>query len=200
MSLNRRSNHLLRDMVMKMRSVFILLLIVAYAGPYLSQGYVYTSRYGAVLNAWGTFACAMSNAKILLVCFVGYILLISDVPYFSAANIYEVVRSKRWTIMPVRVIALLKVTLLYFAVLFVLFCILGGCTDFNPNVWDRIHYSYAHGQYIEDLYMDVPGNVIANYTPFSAFAVNLCLLLLVFTSMGLLLLFAAMLLPAKKVL
>ena len=102
MSLNRRSNHLLRDMVMKMRSVFILLLIVAYAGPYLSQGYVYTSRYGAVLNAWGTFACAMSNAKILLVCFVGYILLISDVPYFSAANIYEVVRSKRWTIMPVR--------------------------------------------------------------------------------------------------
>lgn len=111
----------------------------------------------------------MSNAKILLVCFVGYILLISDVPYFSAANIYEVVRSKRWTIMPVRVIALLKVTLLYFAVLFVLFCILGGCTDFNPNVWDRIHYSYAHGQYIEDLYMDVPGNVIANYTPFSAF-------------------------------
>ena len=163
MSLNRRSNHLLRDMVMKMRSVFILLLIVAYAGPYLSQGYVYTSRYGAVLNAWGTFACAMSNAKILLVCFVGYILLISDVPYFSAANIYEVVRSKRWTIMPVRVIALLKVTLLYFAVLFVLFCILGGCTDFNPNVWDRIHYSYAHGQYIEDLYMDVPGNVIANY-------------------------------------
>ena len=71
MSLNRRSNHLLRDMVMKMRSVFILLLIVAYAGPYLSQGYVYTSRYGAVLNAWGTFACAMSNAKILLVCFVG---------------------------------------------------------------------------------------------------------------------------------
>lgn len=37
MSLNRRSNHLLRDMVMKMRSVFILLLIVAYAGPYLSQ-------------------------------------------------------------------------------------------------------------------------------------------------------------------
>ena len=72
MSLNRRSNHLLRDMVMKMRSVFILLLIVAYAGPYLSQGYVYTSRYGAVLNAWGTFACAMSNAKILLVCFVGY--------------------------------------------------------------------------------------------------------------------------------
>ena len=118
MSLNRRSNHLLRDMVMKMRSVFILLLIVAYAGPYLSQGYVYTSRYGAVLNAWGTFACAMSNAKILLVCFVGYILLISDVPYFSAANIYEVVRSKRWTIMPVRVIALLKVTLLYFAVLF----------------------------------------------------------------------------------
>jgi len=65
-SLNRRSNHLLRDMVMKMRSVFILLLIVAYAGPYLSQGYVYTSRYGAVLNAWGTFACAMSNAKILL--------------------------------------------------------------------------------------------------------------------------------------
>ena len=70
-------------MVMKMRSVFILLLIVAYAGPYLSQGYVYTSRYGAVLNAWGTFACAMSNAKILLVCFVGYILLISDVPYFS---------------------------------------------------------------------------------------------------------------------
>ena len=56
MSLNRRSNHLLRDMVMKMRSVFILLLIVAYAGPYLSQGYVYTSRYGAVLNAWGTFA------------------------------------------------------------------------------------------------------------------------------------------------
>ena len=54
-------------MVMKMRSVFILLLIVAYAGPYLSQGYVYTSRYGAVLNAWGTFACAMSNAKILLV-------------------------------------------------------------------------------------------------------------------------------------
>lgn len=187
-------------MVMKMRSVFILLLIVAYAGPYLSQGYVYTSRYGAVLNAWGTFACAMSNAKILLVCFVGYILLISDVPYFSAANIYEVVRSKRWTIMPVRVIALLKVTLLYFAVLFVLFCILGGCTDFNPNVWDRIHYSYAHGQYIEDLYMDVPGNVIANYTPFSASAVNLCLLLLVFTSMGLLLLFAAMLLPAKKVL
>ena len=107
-------------MVMKMRSVFILLLIVAYAGPYLSQGYVYTSRYGAVLNAWGTFACAMSNAKILLVCFVGYILLISDVPYFSAANIYEVVRSKRWTIMPVRVIALLKVTLLYFAVLFLL--------------------------------------------------------------------------------
>ena len=200
MSLNRRSNHLLRDMVMKMRSVFILLLIVAYAGPYLSQGYVYTSRYGAVLNAWGTFACAMSNAKILLVCFVGYILLISDVPCFSAANIYEVVRSKRWTIMPVRVIALLKVTLLYFAVLFVLFCILGGCTDFNPNVWDRIHYSYAHGQYIEDLYMDVPGNVIANYTPFSAFAINLCLLLLVFTSMGLLLLFAAMLLPAKKVL
>ena len=167
---------------------------------YVSQGYVYTSRYGAVLNAWGTFACAMSNAKILLACFVGYILLISDVPYFSAANIYEVVRSKRWTIMPVRVIALLKVTLLYFAVLFVLFCILGGCTDFNPNVWDRIHYSYAHGQYIEDLYMDVPGNVIANYTPFSAFAVNLCLLLLVFTSMGLLLLFAAMLLPAKKVL
>ena len=147
-------------MVMKMRSVFILLLIVAYAGPYLSQGYVYTSRYRAVLNAWGTFACAMSNAKILLVCFVGYILLISDVPYFSAANIYEVVRSKRWTIMPVRVIALLKVTLLYFAVLFVLFCILGGCTDFNPNVWDRIHYSYAHGQYIEDLYMDVPGNVM----------------------------------------
>ena len=65
MSLNRRSNHLLRDMVMKMRSVFILLLIVAYVGPYLSQGYVYTSRYGAVLNAWGTFACAMSNAKIL---------------------------------------------------------------------------------------------------------------------------------------
>ena len=94
----------------------------------------------------------------------------------------------------------MKVTLLYFAVLFVLFCILGGCTDFNPNVWDRIHYSYAHGQYIEDLYMDVPGSVIANYTPFSAFAVNLCLLLLVFTSMGLLLLFAAMLLPAKKVL
>lgn len=46
--------------------------------------------------------------------------------------------------------------------------------------------------------MDVPGNVIANYTPFSAFAINLCLLLLVFTSMGLLLLFAAMLLPAKK--
>ena len=81
-------------MVMKMRSVFILLLIVVYAGPYLSQGYVYTSRYGAVLNAWGTFACAMSNAKILLVCFVGYILLISDVPYFSAANIYEVVRSR----------------------------------------------------------------------------------------------------------
>ena len=47
--------------------------------------------------------------------------------------------------------------------------------------------------------MNVPGNVIANYTPFSAFAVNLCLLLLVFTKHGpLLLLFAALLLPAKR--
>lgn len=46
--------------------------------------------------------------------------------------------------------------------------------------------------------MDVPGNVIANYTPFSAFAVNLCLLLLVFTSMGLLLLVCGHAVARKK--
>lgn len=198
MSLNRRSNHLLRDIVMQLRTLLVLALITAYVLPYLGQGYDFRSRFAIAFNAWGAFACAMSNARILLVCFAGYVLLLSDLPCFSSVNTYEVIRSSRRSLMPVRVLAILKLTVLYIAILFVLFSILGGCTDFDFNRWDKIHYSYAHGQIIDDLYMDVPAAVILNYTPLTAFMMSVTLLCLVFSSMGMLLLFGTMLFPAKK--
>lgn len=198
MRLDRRSNHLLREILMKTRSLLIALLLTAYVGPYLSQGYAFRSQFGVSLNAWGTFACAMSNAKILMVCFVGYVLLLCDLPCLSSVNIYEVVRTKPGSIMLVRVLAIFKLTVLYIAFLFVLFSVLGGCTDLSLGSWDKIHYSYAYGQTVDGLYMDVPSVVVLRCTPFSAFVLCIALLVLVFSGLGFLLLFGTMLVPAKK--
>ena len=199
MGLDRRSNQMLRDTIMSKRTLLVFALIAVYVGPFLSQGYVFRQDYGVSFNAWGMFASTMSNARALLVCFVGYILMLSDLPRFSSAAVYEVVRSKRRSLMAVRVLMILKLTLVFLLLLFFLLCLLGGCTDWRFDTWDKVHYTYAHGQSVGELYVAVPGEMVAEYTPITAFMTSMFLLFFVFSGLGMGLLFFTMLLNEKKI-
>lgn len=183
---------------LQMRTVLVFALIAAYTAPYLAQGYEVRGTFHVALNAWGTFVCTMNNPRILLVCFVGYLLLVSDLPLFSAEQTYEIVRSGRRSLMAVRVLYVFMSTALYLALLFALFCLTGGCTDFRPLNWDKLHYSYARGQQVGDLFLDAPASVVLGNTPIGAFGKNLLLVFLVFSGMGMGLLLFTMLIPAKK--
>lgn len=198
MKLNRRSNQLLMISFMQIRTFLVLALLFAYIFPYLVQGYTVRKLFGVKLNAWGTFACTLSNAKVLWVCFTGYLLMLSDLPCFSAMHIYESVRSKGREITAVRIWMVLKMTLLYVSMLFFLFCLMSGSTDFSFNEWDRLHFSYSQGQLVDGIYLDAPPEIILDYTPIAAFGVCASLCLLVFACFGLCLLFLTMLLPMKK--
>lgn len=101
MRLNRRANHLMKISWIQLRTLLVFALIFAYTSAHLSQGYQVRQTYQIALNAWGTFACTMNNTKILLVCFAGYVLLLSDLPCFHAVHMYEMVRSKRREVMAV---------------------------------------------------------------------------------------------------
>lgn len=198
MRLNRRANHLMKISWIQLRTLLVFALILAYTSAYLSQGYQVRQTYQIALNAWGTFACTMNNTKILLVCFAGYVLLLSDLPCFQAVHMYEMVRSKRREIMAVRVLFVLKTTLLYLLCLFLLFSLLGGCSDLRVNTWDKLHFSLARGQTVDGIHIDAPASVVLHYTPMGAFALNTALLFLVFSGLGMGLLLLTMLFPVKK--
>ncbi len=198
MALLKRAACLMRISWLQTRTVLVFALIAAYAAPYLAQGYEVHSVFHVALNAWGTFVCTMNNSRILLVCFVGYLLLVSDLPFFTSEQTYEVVRSERRRLMEVRILFVLMSTALYLALLFVLVCLMGGCADFRLFEWDKLHFSYARGQVFEGLYMDAPASIVLGSTPISAFGKNLLLSFLVFSSMGMGLLILTMLIPEKK--
>lgn len=195
----KRSAQMMRLSWMQVRTLFIFAFLMAYAGPYLMQGYQVKGQFHVALNAWGTFACTMSNTKILLVCFVGYILLISDLPFFSSGQIYEIVRSDGRSMMAARVAFVLESTALYLVMLFALFCVLGGSTDFRIDMWDKFHYSCARGMMVDEITLDAPSGVVLQYTPFHAFWMNMLLLFGVFSIFGLGILFFSLLLPSKKI-
>lgn len=198
MGLIKRAARFVKIAWLQMRTVLIFAFIVAYTAPYLAQGYEVRRMFHVALNAWGTFVCTMNNPRILLVCFVGYLLLVSDLPFFAPEQTYEIVRSDRRALMAVRILFVLMSTALYLALLFALFGLTGGCTDFRLFTWDKLHYSYARGQEIGDLFLDAPASVVLGYSPIGAFGQNMLLLFFVFSSMGLGLLLLTMLIPAKK--
>lgn len=198
MSVDRRANQMLSVSIRQIRTVMVAALIFAYTCPYLAQGYKVRQSFGFALNAWGTFACTMSNAKILWVCFTGYLLMLSDLPCFSATHVYEAVRSEKGEIMKVRVLMVLKMTALYVGVLFIFFCVMSGSTDFHMETWDRLHFSYAHGQYVDGIDLDAPLEIVDRYTPVASFCLCAALCLIVFACFGLCLLFLTMMLPVKK--
>lgn len=195
----KRSAQILRLSWMQARTVFIFAFLIAYVGPYLMQGYQVKSQFHVPLNAWGTFACTMSNTQILLMCFVGYILLISDLPFFSSRQTYEIVRSDGRSMMAARAVFVLESTALYLVMLFALFFVMSGSTDFRMDAWDKFHYSYARGMMVDDIMMDAPSGVVLQYTPIRAFLTNVLLLFVVFSIFGLGVLFFSLLLPSKKI-
>ena len=140
----------------------------------------------------------MNNVKILLMCFVGYIILLSDLPFFDTKHMYEVIRSRKSELMAVRVIYIIKMTILYLIVLFLIFSLISGSSDFNLFKWDKFRFSSARGIEIDNITLESSKEIVLNYAPISAFMTSITLLFLVFSSFGFMLLFFSMLLPVKK--
>lgn len=196
--LNKRTDDLIRETIIQLRTFLIFLLICLYAAPYLVQGYLLKNTYHVSLNLFGNFACTINNVKILLMCFVGYIILLSDLPFFDTKHMYEVIRSRKSELMAVRVIYIIKMTILYLIVLFLIFSLISGSSDFNLFKWDKFRFSSARGIEIDNITLESSKEIVLNYAPISAFMTSITLLFLVFSSFGFMLLFFSMLLPVKK--
>lgn len=199
MAAYRRSGVLLRENVLQLRTLLVYSLVMLYIYPYCVQGYTIRKLANISLNGWGAFACTMANPMILLICFIGYLLLMSEMPCWSSEYAYEAVRTGKRTMMLSRALLILELTLMYVASLFVINCLLSGCTDYRMDVWDKASYSLARGQEMEGVYLYAPVEIIAAYTPIGAFLMSAGMLFLVFASLGLGVFLCTMLLPFRKI-
>lgn len=190
--------HLVRRACLQPRTVLIFCMLAVYVSPCLADGYAAIGQYGVRLNLWGQFACVMSNEQVMLMCFAGYLMLLSDLPFWSRGSMYEAMRVTPMRATLVRIAAVLALTALYLIGLLAMVCLLGGCFDFSFHQWDKMSFSAARQQLGDAFVMIVPQEIVLDYTPWAAFSIAMRQIALVFTGMGCLLLFCLLAMPMKK--
>ena len=190
--------HLVRRACLQPRTVLIFCMLAVYVSPCLADGYAAIGQYGVRLNLWGQFACVMSNEQVMLMCFAGYLMLLSDLPFWSRGSLYEAMRTTPMRSTLVRIAAVLALTALYLIGLLAMVCLLGGCLDISLYDWDKMSFSAAHDQLGDAFVMSVPKQIVLDYTPWAAFSIAMRQMALVFTGIGWLLLLCLLAMPAKK--
>lgn len=191
---------LLRRLLKQPKLYLVLLLIGSVLDGDSGGARQLFADYQVRVNGFGLFACTTSYSFLLLWMTIGFLVLISDIPFFTPMEQFTCVRLSAQTAMAARAIYALILSIGYAVLMWLMSTVIAGGTLMAPSSWDKALNTMSLGQPVGNVLIHAPRVIISQLSPLLAWTKALVSMIAVLWAVGLTALFLSTIMPKKFVL
>lgn len=179
--------------------IIIVLLSVVMDG-YIGEAREIPAQYNIHVNAYGAFAFLSSYSLLMLWIVLGFLLLISDVPFASSLSSFVHVRITARQSITARMIFIVLAAVLYVLFVFLLSAIIQNASLFHPLKWDKALRTMAYGKPVGNAFLYAPSVILSSYSPLQAWLLASVLLSAILIVFGIAMFLASLYIDRKVIL
>lgn len=191
---------LFRRLLKQPKLYLVAALLAAVLNEYTGSARLLPQQFNMHINAYGSFACLTSYSFLMLWITLGYLVLISDVPFASRLSLFESLRVTPRQSLAARMLYVLLTSILYVLFVFFLASLIQLASFTQPFKWDKALNTMSLGNAVGGTFLYTPRSIVAGYNPIQAWAQASGLLACVLASFGLAMLLGSLLINKKVML
>lgn len=190
---------LLRRLLMQPKLYLVIILLTTILDEYVGSARHIAQQYSISVNAYGSFACLLSYSYLMLWIVLGYLVLVSDVPFVSEITLFESIRITPQQSLIARILYIFTTSILYVILVFLIASLIQFASFLHPFEWDKALRTMSLKQAVGDAYLYIPSVILSAYSPIRAWSLACGLLICALTSMGLMMLLGSLLIDKRIV-
>lgn len=175
---------LLKRLIKQPKLYLVVALLVTTLDTLIGSARQIVAQYNIHVNAYGSFACLTSYNYLMLWVVLGYLVLISDVPFVTNLSLFvhiRITQRQSWT---ARMIYILITSILYVLFVFILIAVIEIASLMHPFTWDKALNTMSYGSAVGNSYLYTPAVILSSYTPLQACLLASVLLVCSLSALG----------------